>query len=246
MVKRLSIYPIFSLANAADDHPFDLDQLPFPVFENVAIEDVSPLFNEETWKWIADHLGKRDNDELRLIKHALVHRYEDEHPYRVDNRKRDISVQTTNNLAALLRVIRPMRQKALMVQGYLQDGYLHVDSLQHPINLLDVPHVQRLFQIRLQDAILLRQLATPYFKAMEGDYWKFRMAMELHDGGHFQSAYWKARYSLWGSALEALYTSRHPNHSGSKVACERIKWFLGEKTPIYPVGDIPHFFCNRI
>ena len=36
----------------------------------------------------------------------------------------------------------------------------------------------------------------------------------------------------FGSAIEALYTSKSPEHKGSLVAKERIKWFLGPNTAI--------------
>jgi hypothetical protein len=67
------------------------------------------------------------------------------------------------------------------------------------------------------------------------------MAIEFHEAGHQQDWYWKARYSLWCSALESLFTSQSPEHQGSRVAKERIKWFLGQNTPIYEAGDIPDY-----
>ncbi len=42
----------------------------------------------------------------------------------------------------------------------------------------------------------------------------------------------------FGSAIEALYTSKSPEHKGSLVAKERIKWFLGPNTAIFEQGDI--------
>jgi hypothetical protein len=63
--------------------------------------------------------------------------------------------------------------------------------------------------------------------------------VDFHEAGHFQDWYWKARYSLWCSALEALFTSQAPEHRGSLVAEERITWFLGADTSIYDAGDIP-------
>jgi hypothetical protein len=243
MIQRISLYPIYGLANEADDQAFDLRLLPFGIIDDITIENVTPLFGADTWSWIAAHLGKHDNDELRQIRHAMVHRYITQHQYQANDEHRQSSSQKLSLLAALLRIIRPMRQNALLVQGFLEeDGRLHVDSLQHPIHLSDVPHVQRLFQLRVQDATVLRELAPTFLQAMQEEFWKFRMAVEFHEAGHFQGQYWKARYSLWASALEALYTSQDRDHSGSRVATERIKWFLGDGMPIYPAGDIPILF----
>src|SRR5262249_22955041 len=55
----------------------------------------------------------------------------------------------------------------------------------------------------------------------------------------FQALDWKARYLLWCSAIESIYTSHGGEHQGSLVAKSRIKWFLGEDTSIYAAGDIP-------
>ena len=70
------------------------------------------------------------------------------------------------------------------------------------------------------------------------------MAVQFHELGHFQPLDWKARYLLWCSAIESLYTSKNREHKGSLVATSRIKWFLGENTNIYPPGDLPNFVRN--
>jgi hypothetical protein len=130
----------------------------------------------------------------------------------------------------------------MYMRGTLQtDGTVDIKHFQNPVDLLEVPEVQKLFSLRTRDARLIRACAPEYLRAMEGEYWKFRMAVEFHDAGHFQYFYWKARYSLWSAALESIYTTRHKEHSGSKVAKERIKWLLGAQTKLYPSGDIPKF-----
>ena len=119
---------------------------------------------------------------------------------------------------------------------------VNINHFQNPVELLEVPEVQKLFQLRTRDAELFRSSASEYLRAMAGEYWKFRMAVEFHDAGHFQYLYWKARYSLWSAALESIFTTRHSEHSGSKVAKERIKWLLGGQMRLYPQGDIPPCF----
>ena len=64
------------------------------------------------------------------------------------------------------------------------------------------------------------------------------MAVQFHELGHFQALDWKARYLLWRSAIESIYTSHDWEHPGSLVATSRIKWLLGENTSIYAPGDI--------
>lgn len=74
---------------------------------------------------------------------------------------------------------------------------------------------------------------------MAGNFWKFRMAIDMYQSGFFQQSHWKARFFLWTAALESLFTSqsRGGQHSGSMVAKERVKFLLGATTPVYPPGE---------
>ena len=151
------------------------------------------------------------------------------------------SAKLIRNLVACLRLIRPMRQRTGLMRGVLRDSKIDVRHFEHPRTILEVPEVQKLFHLRNADLDLLKAIAPEFLRAMAGEFWKFRMSVEFHEGGHFQDLYWKARHSLWCSAVEALFTSQAPEHRGSLVAEERIKWFLGEGTSIYHAGDIPGY-----
>ena len=107
-----------------------------------------------------------------------------------------------------------------------------------PLHLLEVPEVQKLFKLRNNDAEDLKTYAPEFLRAMRGEFWKFRMAVQFHELGHFQPLDWKARYLLWCSAIESIYTSHAWEHQGSLVATSRIKWFIGAATNIYAPGDI--------
>jgi hypothetical protein len=69
------------------------------------------------------------------------------------------------------------------------------------------------------------------------------MPVSLYEAGHFQDRFWKSRLFLWSSAVEAIFTSQTSDreHSGSRVAKARVKWFLGANTKIYAPGDVPSF-----
>jgi len=152
------------------------------------------------------------------------------------------SADLVNNIAACLRLIRPMRQSASLMMGTLRsDGTLEIQTFSHPLNLMDVPLLHRGFALRNRDVVELQSVANEFLRGMKGESWKFKMSVSFHDGGHFAVAYWKSRFALWCSAVEAIYTSQNPDHRGSKVAKERIKWFLGERTSIYVPGDIQSF-----
>jgi hypothetical protein len=110
-----------------------------------------------------------------------------------------------------------------------------------PLHMLEVPQVQKLFKLRNQDCHDLRRYAPGFLRAMRGGVWKFKMAVQFHELGHFQCLDWKARCLLWASAIESIFTTNNRNHQGTAVATERIKWFLGENTSIYAPGDLNEF-----
>jgi len=144
-------------------------------------------------------------------------------------------------LAACLRLIRPMRINALLMYGRIrdEDGSFDVRGFDiPPLHLIEVPDVQKHFKLRNQDANDLKAYAPDFLNAMRGEFWKFRMAVQFYELGHFQALDWKARYLLWCSAIESIYTSHSWEHQGSLVATSRIKWFLGAGTFIYAPGDI--------
>ena len=242
MPNGITLYPIYRLEDGViDRQPFDHSVLPFQIMEGVRIEDVSPMFNNETFGLVQDELGRRDLRELQQVRYAIVHRYHTDEL--ADHGRTDQnSEKLVNNLAACLRLIRPMRQCALLMRGELREnGTIDVRRFQHPIDLMEVPQVQKLFHLRNRDVEMLRAIAPDFLRAMHGEFWKFRMAVQFHEVGHFQDLFWKARYLLWCSAMEAIFTSNDREHRGSLVAKERIKWFLSANTPIYEAGDIPHY-----
>src|SRR6267154_508696 len=240
---NFTLYPIYSLAGEIDDERFDLGLLPFNVTEGVYIEAVK--FHPGTFIPHRVRLGTFVVEKMEQVRFALVHRYQPK-PIIIDNKvigEQDRSEGSNNllkMLAACLRLIRPMRIDALSMYGNIRgDGSFDVKGFDvPPLHLIEVPDVQKHFNLRNRDANDLRTYAPGFLHAMRGQFWKFRMAVQFYDLGHFQALDWKARYLQWCSAIESVYTSHSRDHQGSLVATSRIKWFLGEDTYIYAPGDI--------
>ncbi len=246
---RFTLYPIYALSRQGDPEPFDLTVLPYEITDGVCIEAVAERFRPDTFDLGAERLGAEVCESLRGVRHALVHRYDarplvHEGEYIGEEQHSSASEKLVREIAACLRLIRPMRQRALLMRGVIrdEDGSFDVMGYDVPtLHLLEVPEVQKLFALRNRDAEALRRYAPEFLRAMENDFWKFRMALQFHELGHFQSLDWKARYLLWGSAIESIFTTNGRNHQGTMVATERIKWFLGENTSIYGPGDLTEF-----
>ena len=216
-----------------------------PIVDGVTLEAVSGLIRDDAFDFVRTKMGTDAVETLQEIRHAFVHRYDpkqlkDETGVIVGEEVSSAdSASLLQMIAACLRLIRPMRQMAVMMSGSVrEDGTFEVDSFDHPLDLLEVPQNQKLFHLRDRDVADLRRFAPEFLRVMKGEFWKFRMAVQFHELGHFQDHDWKARYLLWASAIESIYTSHHRDHKGSLVAKERIKWFLGENTSIYPPGEL--------
>jgi hypothetical protein len=244
MENRIALYPITSIAQGWDDEPFDRSILPVQIVPSVTIEEAKPLFKGDQFDWLTSYLGKENVETLKAMRFslAIVYRY---HPCEYDGGRGGEADQEAEmlvrNVAGCLRLIRPMAQTVGFMRGTVrEDSTVNEDHFENPTAFVNVPCVQKLFSLRNRDVLRLQSAAPKFLDAMTGEFWKFRMAVELHEAGHHAShTNWKARFSLWCSAIEALFTSNTPGHKGSLVAKERIKWFLGSKTPIYAPGDIP-------
>jgi len=240
MVNKIVLYAINAVSPQWSDKPFNIAALPFSILPDVSVEDVSTLVTEDTFDWAKSTLSYENLKTLKSIRYAIAYRYQTQNSSYGDE---DVDAEThITTIAACLRLIRPMRQNAVVAQGNITaDGTLDVGHFDHPINLMEVPFVQKSFHLHNGDLDLLRLLIQPYLKAMSGEYWKFRMAMQYHDGGHWQDKFWKSRFTLWVSGVEALFATDDTNHGGRLVTSERVKYFLGGDTNIYEPGDIPSY-----
>jgi len=77
-----------------------------------------------------------------------------------------------------------------------------------------------------------------FYTQCRASFGSFEWRSSFYELGYWAHRSPKARYLLWASAIEAIYTSHGSEHKGSVVAKERIKWFLGENTSIYPDGEL--------
>jgi hypothetical protein len=241
---KVNLYAVYGITHTWEDEPFDESALPARIVPNVTIESVSSMFTESSFDLFAASLSPDDLKSLRAVKYAVVERFQRKTTFHGEEEQKFDIGQTIYSLAACLRLIRPMRQFAMRIHGVLKDdGTLDVGGFDHPVHLMEVPAIQKDFRLRNRDIQEFQALAPQFQEAMAGEHWKFRMPLSLHDAAHFIDNEWKARMSLMCSAIEAIYTSQTPDrqHSGSRVAKARIKWFLGESTSIYAPGDVQSF-----
>jgi hypothetical protein len=233
---NIALYPILGVTDDWLGESFDLSALPATILPSVTVEDVRPLFNEKAFDLWKGHLAKRELESLERVRFAIVYRYCDTYGQPTFQTDPDAE-KLVRYVGACLRLIRPMEQDSVVIRGkMLPNATLDVQGFQVPSEI-GVPAAQKFFRLRNRDLTRLQKVAPLFLAAEAGEFWKFKMSVEFHDWGHFMHSYWKARFSLWCSALEALFTSNSPEHKGSLVAKERIKWFLGPKTLIYEPGD---------
>jgi hypothetical protein len=251
--------PVIGLAGGADEETFDQSVLPFGVVDDVRIENVSPLIRPGTFDHLKAMLGQDVVEKMERVRYGLIFRYgattaiDGETPGD-DSEQHRRAEYYVRKIAACLRLVRPMRQRALLMRGTVRsDGTLDVTGSDiPPLHIIEVPEVQKLFHLRNSDCEALRLCVREFLRGMKGGFWKFRMSVQFHDLGYFQTLDWRARYLLWCSAIESIYTTHNREHQGKRVATARIKWFLGENTPIYGPGDLtdplrdPHITVGQI
>src|SRR5450631_129457 len=171
--QRFSLYEIYGLAGGVDDEQFDKSVLPFDVTEGVRIEDISSLLRSDTFEFVKERMGSDAVKQLRGVTHALVHRYSPESytdaegNWIGDEAHSAKSGDLVRNVAACLRLIRPMRQSAqLMWGGIRADGTFDVLGFDSPVECHEVPYAHRFFHLRNVDALELRRYAPPFLRAM--------------------------------------------------------------------------------
>jgi hypothetical protein len=231
---KIALYPILGVTDNWLDEPFDLSQLPATILPNVTVEDAKTFFNETSFDLWKGLIAKRELESLKRTRFAIVYRYSDAYGHASFVSDKDAE-KVVRYLGACLRLIRPMQQDASFIGGRIPpDSTLDIQRFENP-HEMDVPAIQKLFRLRNKDVTRLQKVGPLFLNAMEGEFWKFRMGVDLHESGHFSHAYWKGRFSLWCSAVEAIFTSNSYEHKGTVVAKERS--FLGPKTLIYEPGD---------
>ena len=242
MLTKLTFHEIHSLGGSIFEDRVTIP-LPFEIMQGVTVEDISSWLTDASLDWASKHLGIYQTEALKNVRFALVHRYVADSPI-IGTDEDQESEKLVRTLVELIHIIRPMRQNTSIVRGQRdEDNSFRVIGFDTP-NQLEVPEVQKLYHLRDKDLSLLKLLAPAFMQAMQSNALKFRSSVFYHHAGR-SLGQGNARYLLWCSAIEALYTSHSLDHQGKLVATERIKWFLGPHTPIYEPGDIPDFILNQ-
>ncbi len=220
--------------------------------ENLTIEDVSHLLTPTTFSlWKSEcHLSKQTAEALEGVTFAIVHRHKS--PNAGEGGPETYSALLIDYAASCLALIRPTRRsRAMHIRGVIKpDGSFDPYGFSAREDLADVPEIQKLFEVRIQDIELLTSILPEFIQLyqkdengkLKDDYEPLRMAVQLYGEG-YALAYWKARHILWWSAIEALYGN------SEDAAMARIYAFFGNKTlvdgykySIYEPGDIPSCF----
>ncbi len=187
---RFSLYPIGRLSVGAprgmEDEDFDTTQLPIEIVPDVHIEDVSLRIRKGDFDIHKPGMGEYRIEELERIKFAVINRYPqhgwdaDTGEYRVDADQAQRSRTLVHEIAACLRIIRPVTVRAGFCEGNIaENGELYHIAFNEPDPDFSLPFNQRLFTFRNRDFKLVRLFAPLFRTAMAGPFWKFRMAVQM-------------------------------------------------------------------
>ncbi len=180
-LSRFSLYPIGRLSvgppRGWDDEDFDLTQLPFEVLPDARIEDVSSLIRKGEFDIHKPGLGEYRIRELERIKYAIIHRYplhgqdRDSGEYLYDADQTARSRELVHQLAACLRIVRPVTVHADFCEGKLADnGELYHFAFNEPEPNFSLPINQRHVAFRNEDFHSLRFYAPLFRSAIAGPF----------------------------------------------------------------------------
>lgn len=252
MALKFSMFPIAPMLRNWVGVPggtFDGSLLPFHIVGDVYLEEVASHIPEDEFDYCKSALGTETIKHLEEIKYAIIHRFPTvvKDPATGDllfeQELAERSRMLVQEIVACLRLIRPTMQHVQFMGGSVEpNGTLRHMHFENPFSYVSSLPNQRLFGIRTIDLQNLKFYVPLFVTAMEGNYWKYRMAVEMFQSGHFQHSHWKLRFFMWTAALEALFTSHTSNqHRGSLVAKERVKFLLGPSALIYPLDELSQY-----
>ena len=238
---KFVLHPIYSLATRAwsDEEAFDLGLLPMDIGSGIRLQNVRGLLGKDAFSTWSNLLSQSEAKKLSSVQYALV-RQLSSHDSNEIRSFRDQVVEPVEVAMACLRLIRPMREHLGIMRGCIRaDGTYDIQSFSTPYNVFDVPESEQLSTLRTTDAVRLRQLFPKLLLATDRKLSKITMAVEFFQAGFFETNYWKSRFALRCSAIEAIFNSR--KHKKSGITKKRIKSLLGTDTPLYEKGDIPSY-----
>ena len=248
---KVSFYPIEKVEygphrGGAHDDDFDTSILPFHLTDRLAIEDISDLVPQMSSRLTRQVSGlglmtswaisSTQSSSLSSVFNQPGHRQEHVRAGDYAHFMADRSERISGSPAPATDYAVP----GLFHGDMREDGKFIRLGFDSPIEFVNNPINQRNFGFRTRDAYDLKTYLPLFLLAMEGPFWKFRMAVQMHESAFFQNDDWRAKFFLYTTAVESLFTtqSKGGQHSGSLVATERIKHFLGANTAIYPLGEL--------
>lgn len=245
VIDKITLYPIHRLAaNFVDDAPFDVSLLPATIVPNVTLEKIPNGFlTREAFNIFKGHIAARTIESFEDIRYAIVHRFRGGYGTGDVEQQSMLLVRT---LSALLRTIRPMRQRFFAIQGTVgSEGTFQPGPFDNPEEYSELPEAHKLFSLRNQDLQIFQRLGASFLRVMNGDYWPIRLAVQFHELGYYTfQRYWKLSWFSWIAGIEALYTETDDEHTGQLVIKERLKRLLGADTQVYERGDVPSFLTQ--
>lgn len=236
--KKITVTPVFGLADELDGEEFPLTLLPFEVGPGVFLADVSQqMKNADYSLWARDYLSKEDVKDLRGWHYALIH-YFDSEQYLI-SAPEEQSRELVHRVFVGLRIVRPSWTPYQYLRAAVrQDGSFDPSGFSKAEGRLTVSSCDAANSIRKRDAELLRAIVPALLAAYDTKCGPVSRAISILELGYV-SEFRDVKQLMWTTALDALFTSA--KNWGSDLAIRRIKRLIGPNTRIYEPADFPHY-----
>jgi len=176
-----------------------LDILPGVTLENM--EGIISIGNFDLWK---EYVSFRDRKELASISICLVNRFESrEHMGLLERGSQDL----LHRIFVCLRIVKPTRSPFYAVQFKRgETGEIDVFSFAHPDRKdLNVPGVEALNVINLDDIIVVRKIFAPFRKVIDEGPDNLRRSIQLFEEGYADVYDPVLQLLVWVMGIEAAF-----------------------------------------
>jgi hypothetical protein len=197
LIKKITIAPIY-LETEPDKGGVE-GHLPYLIGHGISLVNVNQYLQSADFNWASDALSKNRVERLKEWRYGLFHEYEAEEW--LQSTPEAESENLVHRAFLGLRIIRPTFKRYEYLQARVRDTdkieparFTHVDE--H----IPAPVIDTVNRIRLQDALVLKQVLPTLLQVDESTCLPVHLAMQNLEVG-YMSEFVHVKQLLWVTAL---------------------------------------------
>ncbi len=234
LTRKATLIPLFYV-----DHDV-LSRTPFPIWGDIAIENVEGLLTAEHFSLWREYIDQRSRKRLASAPVAMVHRYSSDD---LVGRREEESKDLLFKVVTCLRLIKPTRDEFTAVQAKVgEGGQMDVFSVTPPSHVgLNVPSSEALNQTDVTDLRALNQCAAAFLEMADAGPAGFRRAIRFLNLGYQGMQDSVIQLITWVIGIESIYRVSDEGMSQDELF-SRIVTLLQAESDIYSDSAMRRYF----